>query len=133
MIKKTMTYTDYNGEQRTEDFYFNFTKTELMKTKLMELELNTPGGLTAAIETIAKTKNLPAIIEIFDELILKSYGVKSADGKRFEKSEQLSREFSQTEAYDQLFQEISTNPDALEKFVTGVIPAGMVNQISASK
>lgn len=133
MIKKPMTYTDYNGEQRTEDFYFNFTKTELMKTKLMELELNTKGGLTAAIETIAKTKNLPAIIEIFDELILKSYGIKSADGKRFEKSEQLSREFSQTEAYDQLFQEISTNPDALEKFVTGVIPAGMVNQISANK
>ena len=84
MYKKVMTYTDYNGEERTEDFYFNLTKAEIT-----EMELMTDGGLKDKIERITKAKDVPEIIKLFKELILKAYGIKSPDGKRFIKSEKL--------------------------------------------
>ena len=107
MYRKTMTYTDYNGEERTEDFYFNLTKAEIT-----EMELSTEGGLRDKIERITKAKDVPEIIRLFKELILKAFGVKSPDGKRFIKSEQLSEEFSQTEAYSDLFIELATDSGA---------------------
>ena len=120
MYKKIMTYTDYNGEERTEDFYFNLTKAEIT-----EMELSTEGGLRDKIERITKAKDVPEIIRLFKELILKAFGIKSPDGKRFIKSEQLSEEFSQTQAYSDFFMELATNSDAASEFVNGIMPSDM--------
>lgn len=117
MLKKTITYTDYNGVERTEDFYFNLTKAELM-----EMEIGTTGGMADTIKKIVDAKDAPAIIKIFKELVLKAYGEKSADGKRFVKSEEISNGFAQTEAYSQLFMELATDADAAAAFVNGIIP-----------
>ena len=117
MLKKTITYTDYNGTERKEDFYFNLSKAEVM-----EMEMSTSGGLAQMINKIIETQDSPAIIKIFKDLILKAYGEKSPDGKRFIKSEELSTEFSQTEAYSQLFMELATDADAAAKFVNGIVP-----------
>lgn len=117
MYKRTMTYTDYNGEERTEDFYFNLTKAEIT-----EMELSTEGGLKDKIDRITKAKDVPEIIRLFKELILKAYGVKSPDGKRFIKSDRLSEEFSQTEAYSDFFVELATNSDKAAEFVNGIMP-----------
>ena len=118
MLKKTITYTDYNGSSRTEDFYFNLTKAEIM-----EMELSTAGGLAGMIEKIVATQDAPSIIKIFKELVLKAYGEKSADGKRFIKSTELKESFSQTEAYSELFMELATNAESASAFVNGIIPA----------
>lgn len=120
MYKTTMTYTDYNGEERTEDFYFNLTKAEIT-----EMELSTEGGLRDKIERITKAKDVPEIIRLFKELIMKAFGIKSPDGKRFIKSEQLSEEFSQTQAYSDFFIELATNSDAASEFVNGIMPSDM--------
>ena len=117
MLKKTITYTDYNGVERTEDFYFNLTKAELM-----EMEIGTTGGMADMIKRIVDAKDAPVIIKIFKELVLKAYGEKSADGKRFVKSEEISNGFAQTEAYSQLFMELATDADAAAAFVNGIIP-----------
>ena len=117
MLKKTITYTNYNGIEVTEDFYFNLTKAEIM-----EMEMSTSGGMAEMINKIVSSQDAPAIIKIFKELILKAYGEKSADGKRFVKSEEISVAFSQTEAYSQLFMELATDADAAAKFVNGIVP-----------
>ena len=118
MLKKTITYTDYNGITRTEDFYFNLTKAEIM-----EMQLSTNGGLDVMIKKISDSQDAPSIIKIFKELILKAYGEKSDDGKRFVKSKEISEGFAQTEAYSQLFMELATDTDAASKFVNGIVPA----------
>lgn len=118
MLKETMTYTDYNGVERTENFYFNLTQAEIM-----EMEMTTDGGLAERITNIVEAKDAPAIIKIFKELILKAYGEKSADGKRFMKSKEISDAFAQTEAYSQLFMKLATDADAAAKFVNGIVPA----------
>lgn len=117
MLKKTFTYTDFNGVERTEDHYFNLSKAELM-----EMELSTTGGLAEMINKIVAAQDAPAIVKIFKELVLKAYGQKSADGRRFIKSKELSDEFSQTEAYSQLFMELATDADAAAAFVNGIVP-----------
>ena len=117
MLKKTMTYTDYNDVERTENFYFNLSKAEAM-----ELEMGTAGGLTEMINTIVSTQDIPAIINIFKDLILKAYGEKSPDGRRFIKSKELSTAFAQTEAYSQLFTELATDPDKAAEFFNGILP-----------
>ena len=117
MLKKIITYTDYNGVEKTEDFYFNLSKAEIM-----EMELSTYGGLAEMIKRIIDAQDGPAIIKVFKELILKAYGVKSPDGKRFIKSEELFTEFSQTEAYSNLFMELSTDADAASEFIKGIMP-----------
>ena len=118
MIKKTITYTDYNGEERKEDFYFNLSKAELM-----EMELSVNGGFAEMIQKIVDAKDTPSIMKIFKDLILKAYGEKSDDGKRFVKSKEISEGFAQTEAYSQLFMELATDTDAASKFVNGIVPA----------
>ena len=126
MLKKNITYTDYNGVERTEDFYFHLTQAEIM-----EMQMSTTGGLAEMIEKIVATKDAPAIIKIFKELVLKAYGEKSADGKRFMKSEELSTAFAQTEAYSILFMELATNSDEAAKFVNGIIPADLQQKAAA--
>lgn len=120
MLKKTITYEDYNGVERTEDFYFNLTKAEIM-----EMEMGTSGGMAEMIQRIVKAQDAPAIIKIFKDLVLKAYGQKSPDGKRFIKSDELREEFVQTEAYSQIFMELATDADAAAKFVNGIMPAGI--------
>ena len=118
MLKKTITYIDYNGTERKEDFYFNLSKAEIM-----EMEMGTTGGMVEMINKIVAAQDAPAIIDMFKKMILKAYGEKSVDGKRFIKSKELSEAFSQTEAYSQLFMELATDADAASKFVNGIVPA----------
>lgn len=117
MLKKTITYTDYDGNERKEDFYFNLTKAELL-----EMELSTPGGMEKMIQNILDAQDLPELIKMFKKLILLSYGKKSDDGKRFIKSDILREEFTQTEAYSDLFMELSMDADAATEFINGIIP-----------
>lgn len=124
MLKKTITYTDYNGVERTEDFYFNLTKAELM-----EMELGIEGGLSETIKKIISTKDTPSLIKIFKQLVLKSYGDKSADGRRFIKSEELANEFTQTEAYSKIFMELASDSQAASDFVNGIIPPDLASEM----
>ncbi len=121
MLSKKIKYTDYNGVEREETFLFNLSKAELM-----EMELGTVGGLADMIKNIVAAQDTPSIVKIFKELVLKAYGEKSADGKRFikvdEKGNPLSIGFSQTEAYSNLFMELATDADAAAKFVRGIVP-----------
>lgn len=126
MLKKTITYTDYNGVERKEDFYFNLTKAELM-----EMEMSTEGGLAERIQKVVDTKDVPSIIKIFKDLVLKAYGEKSADGKRFIKSKELSEAFAQTEAYSILFMELASDADEASKFINGIVPNMPQNAIPA--
>ena len=123
MLKKTITYKDYNDVEKTEDFYFNLSKAEIM-----EMEMGTTGGLAEKIQKVVAAQDAPSIIKIFKELILKAYGEKSPDGKRFIKSEELSTAFSQTEAYSTLFMELATDSDAASKFISGILPNDMSQQ-----
>ena len=118
MLKKTITYVDYNGTERKEDFYFNLSKAEIM-----EMEMGTTGGMVEMINRIVAAQDAPAIIDVFKKMILRAYGEKSADGKRFIKSKEISEAFSQTEAYSQLFMELATDADPASKFVNGIVPA----------
>lgn len=125
MLKKTITYTDFDGNERTEDFYFNLSKAEII-----EMELGVSGGMSQMLNKIIAAQDGEKIIKTFKEIILKAYGEKSPDGKRFIKSEELSTAFSQTEAYSKLFIELVTNADAAAKFMNGIIPAN-TTQITA--
>lgn len=130
MLKKNITYTDYNGNERSEDFYFNLSKAEIM-----EMEMSTTGGLAEMITRIVAAQDQPAIIKIFKDLVLKAYGEKSADGKRFVKiapdGHRLADDFSQTEAYSILFMELATDDDAAAEFVNHIVPADMSKQLAA--
>ena len=117
MLKKTIKYTDYNGVEREEDFYFNLNKAELT-----EMELSHDGGLTGMIERIVKEQDSKEIIKVFKDLVLKAYGVKSDDGKRFIKNEEVRDSFAQTEAYSELFMELAMDADAATAFINGIIP-----------
>ena len=120
MLKKTITYVDYNENKRTEDFYFNLTRAEIT-----EMEIGEVGGMTQMLNKIIALQDNRRIVEVFKELILKAYGEKSPDGKRFIKSQELREAFAQTEAYSELFIELSTDADAAVAFVNGIIPSKM--------
>ena len=117
MYKKTVTYTDFDGVERTEDFWFNFTKAEIT-----EMQLMTDGGLDKYLERIIKSKDNKAILTAFKELVLKAYGVKSDDGRRFIKNDEIRAEFAQTEAYSDIFIELATDEEAASAFINGVTP-----------
>lgn len=127
MFKITETYNDYNEVERTEDFWFHLNKAELM-----EMELGTTGGLGEAINKLVAAQDMPAIIKVFKDLVLKAYGVKSADGKRFMKEDENGRpyykEFVETEAYSQIFMRLATDADAAANFVNGIIPAELAKE-----
>ena len=128
MLKKEIAYTDYNGVERKETFYFNLSKAEIM-----EMELTTVGGFAEMVQKIVDAQDAPSIIKTFKDLVLKSYGEKSPDGKRFIKTEELRDSFEQTEAYSTLFMELATNAAAASEFVNGIIPAELAKQVSASE
>lgn len=124
MLKKKIKYTDYNGVEREDEFFFHLTKAELM-----EMEMGSKDGLSEIIQNVVKAKDTPTIIKIFKDLIIKSYGEKSVDGKIFTKTTDagvpLGLRFSQTEAYSELFMELSTDADAAANFVKGIMPGGI--------
>ena len=120
MLKKTIKYTVYDGNEREEDFYFNLSKAEVT-----EMELSKEGGMSEYIKKISATQNGPELIKLFKEIIIKSYGEKSLDGKRFIKNKELTEAFTQTEAYSELFIELASNADEAAKFINGIMPKNM--------
>lgn len=128
MLKKTIKYTDFNGNEREEDFYFN-----LMESEIWEMELGVTGGLTEMIKKIMSTQDTPTIIKLFKDLILRAYGEKSADGRSFDKSEEITRRFAQTEAYSKLFMELAFDAKAAAEFVNGIVPAEMAKRAAEAQ
>lgn len=120
MLKKTVSYVDYNGVERTEDFYFNLSKAEVA-----EMELSVEGGFSKMLEDVVKSKDNVKIVNIFKQMVLKAYGEKSADGRRFVKSEELAQAFAQTEAYSEIFMELALDSNAAAAFVNGIMPANL--------
>lgn len=125
MLKQTITYTDYNGVERKEDYYFNLNKSELMK-----MEMGIKGGLAEKINRIVAADDAPAIIEVFEDLIQKSYGVRTADGRGFTKKREDLEAFMATEAYSELFMKLATDSEAAAAFINGIIPADMAKQLA---
>ena len=117
MFKKTIEYTDFNGEARKEDFYFNLTKAELL-----EMQLSASGGLQGYLMRIIETKDMPKLVEIFKEIIMKSYGEKSIDGRQFVKNDEVRERFACSPAYSELFMELATNEEAAAEFINNLLP-----------
>lgn len=132
MLKKTIKFTDYNGVERSEDHWFNLSKAEIV-----EMETGTVGGLSEMIQHIIKSKDVPTIIKIFKDIILKAYGEKSADGRMFIKKDpdghRLADNFAQTEAYSTLFMELATDDKAAAEFINGIIPADVAKEVAAAQ
>lgn len=127
MLKRNITYEDFDGNSVTETFYFNISKPELV-----ELEVEKKGGFSDWIQAIIKAEDNKTVVEQFKRIVLLAYGVKSEDGKRFIKNDQLREEFSQTNAYNELFMELATQEDAAVRFLTGVLPKDMAEEIQKS-
>lgn len=124
MVVKKIKYTDFKGNEREEEFMFHLTPAEIM-----EMELGTSGGFAESLQKIISSQDAPKIMEEFKKLILKSYGEVSADGKMFVKDEQLSKNFSYTNAYSKLFMELSTDDEAAAAFIKGIIPEEMADDV----
>lgn len=123
MLKKTITYENFNEETVSEDFFFHLSKAELI-----ELEMSHDGGLSASLQRIVELEDKKAVIAEFKNIILSSYGKKSEDGRRFIKNQALREEFESSEAYSTLFMELVTDTDAAIEFINGIIPKGMVEE-----
>lgn len=129
MLVKKITYEDYNGLTRTEEFCFHLSKPELM-----EMELDTSGGMAAMMERIVNAQDYSIIVKTFKELILKSYGIKTPDGRGFIKIDDngvpVARRFEQSPAFEALFMELSTDDKAAAEFVMKVVPKDIADQAS---
>lgn len=122
MLKKTMTYVDFDNNTRTEDFYFNLTKAEVLEMQMVEV-----GGLEQMLRKMIAEQNIPQLIKYWKFIILKAYGQKSPDGRRFMKSEEIANSFSQTNAYSDLYMELSTDGDKAADFVNAIMPQDLSN------
>lgn len=125
MLKKTITYTDFNGVERTEDFYFHLTEAELT-----EMDLDEQGDLAGKLQKIVGSKDLKEIKDAFKWIVLKSYGEKSDDGRRFMKSPEITKAFEETQAYSDIWMELATNEEAASAFVNGIIPAKLSSEMN---
>lgn len=123
MLKKTISYTDYDGNQRTEDFYFNLSKAEIT-----EMELSMEGGMRAYIQRIIAAKSQLELVKLFKDVVLKSYGKKSADGRLFMKNDAIRAEFEAHPAYSMIYMDLVTDEAKTSAFVNGIMPADMPNQ-----
>lgn len=123
MLKKTIAYVDLNGVERSEDFYFNLSKPEVVK-----MQGSVKGGYDVRLKSIAADLNGANIMEFFEDLISRSYGEKSEDGRRFMKSPEISKAFMETPAYEVLFEELVTNDRAAADFVNAVMPADITQK-----
>lgn len=127
MHKQTIKYVDYDGNEREEDFYFNLNKSELI-----DLEFTREGGLADYLKKIIASNDKPTIYSMFKKILLMSYGEKSPDGKRFIKSEEISKAFSETEAYNQLFLDLCSNEGRMAAFVNAIIPADLSGKVHSN-
>lgn len=127
MFKKTITYRDVDGAPITEDFYFHLSKAEIA-----EMELSRKGGLSEFLKEIVASDDGKAIISTFKDIVSKSYGVRSEDKKRFIKSQELSDEFMQTDAFSELFIELVTDADASSAFIRGIVPMDLTAGLASS-
>ena len=123
MVKKTITYIDYDGTERTEDFYFNLSEAEIT-----EMQLSVEGGMRGYIEKIVAAKSQLEVVKLFKEILLRSYGKKSLDGRLFVKNEANTAEFVANPAYSKIYMELVTDTDAATRFVNALIPANTQNQ-----
>ena len=128
MYAKTIKYEDYNGNQREETFYFNLSKAEII-----DLEWRTPGGLENHFKKILETLNGQQLADTFKMLIQKSYGVKDPEGRRFIKNEEVLKNFTETEAYSELYMQLATDDKAAAEFVNGIFPKDIVEQAKKQK
>ena len=125
MIKKTVTYTDYNGEQRTETFYFHYTEAEIL-----DMEMSEEGSFADRIQRIIDAKDKTALMKLIKKFVIDAYGVKSEDGKRFMKNDELKTAFLECPAYSDIFMEMVTNDEIAADFVNGVIPSTMKDRVA---
>lgn len=125
MLKKSITFTDFDGKVRTEVHYFNLNKAEIIKW----LTTNGDYTLDKMIERLSTERNGKKIMEIFEDLLRRSYGRKSLDGRKFEKSEEIWKDFYETEAYSELFMEIVTDGKKASAFINGIIPADLAAEV----
>ncbi len=123
MYKETITWEDFDGNERTEDFYFHLSKNEIAK-----MELRTPGGLEGLIRKMINEKDQQRLVDWFNEFIDLTYGVKSADGKKFMKSKELTEDFKQTGAYDQFYMRLVTDADYAANFINHALPSDLVEK-----
>lgn len=123
MYTTTINYEDYDGNPRTKEAHFHLSKAELL-----ELQVSWDGGLEKVLQKIIEEKDQKRMIEMFKMIILKSYGVKSLDGNRFEKSQAITDEFTQTEAYSELFMKLATDDKAAAEFINGIMPKSLMEE-----
>lgn len=128
MIKKTITFTDYNGNEKTKDYYFNLTKAEIA-----EMYFSESGSFVDYIHRIVESEDGKKIIEVYKELLLKSYGEKSLDGEYFMKSDEMRKKFACSEAYSKLFMELATDDKAAAEFINGVVPKSIVDKAKSTE
>lgn len=129
MIKKTVQYVDFNGDSQTEDIYFNLSKAEIT-----EMELSQQGALlTEHIKKITEAKDNKELIKLFKEILVKSVGRRSEDGKRFIKNDAIREEFISSEAYSTIFMELAFNDEAAVEFMNGVMPSDLVKAMTLNK
>lgn len=127
MLKKTITYKDFNGNDRTEDFYFNISEEELIKQEMMSMKLDDEGkpiGETFAdtLKAITESRDGAQIIPQFEKIVRWAYGEKSEDGRKFRKSDALADDFIDSAAYHALFREFISDANAASAFVNGIVP-----------
>lgn len=130
MIVYPETYTDYDGNQRTEEFRFHFSQAELM-----EMELSTEGGFSARVNRIINANSHPELLQVMKTFILDAYGVKSDDGRRFMKNDEIRQAFLESPVYSRIFMRLTTGPNAGEeaaKFINGVTPEDMPKPMAVS-
>lgn len=125
MYKKTISYSDFDNNIVSKEFYFNLSKVELLN-----MEKNYPGGYGAMLRKIVDADDKNAMIDVVEQLVLDSYGVKSEDGMRFIKSQQLREEFEQTEAYSEFVYEILSDDKAATAFLQGIVPASLAAAVA---
>ena len=125
MIKRTVTYEDYNGEKRTETFYFHFTEAEIL-----DMEMSTEGGFAERIQRIIDAKDQSALMKLIKKFVIDAYGVKSDDGKRFIKNDEVKAAFLECPAYSDIFMDMVTDDKLAAEFVNGVVPKNMKNRFA---
>lgn len=128
MLKKTVTYEDFNGVERTEDFYFNLTEAELV-----DMDMDENNGLAEKLQKIIDSKDIKQIKDYFKWIVLKAYGEKSEDGRRFMKSEDRSKAFEETQAYSDIWMELVMDEDAAAEFVNGIVPKNLKKKMDANQ
>lgn len=125
MIKKTVTYTDYNGVERTESFYFHFNEAEIL-----DMEMSTEGGFAERVQRIIDAKHQTELLKVIKQFVYDAYGVKSEDGKRFMKNDEVKAAFIESPAYSEIFMEMLTNDKLAAEFVNGVVPENMKDKLT---